>query len=88
MNPVASTDLEFQESAGEVLVHDQRHGKIHVMNPSAAKALSLCDGTRDVAAIARELGGGEDESARDDVERIIEQFRSLGLVDSSETQPA
>lgn len=88
MNPVAFSHLEFQDSAGEVLVHDHRRGKIHVMNESAARVLQLCDGTRDVDAITLELAGEENTGARDDIARIIEQFRELGLLDSAETQSA
>ena len=88
MNPVACTDLEFQESAGEVLVHDRRHGKIHVLNESAAKVLQLCDGSHDVDAIARELAGDQHDSARNDIARIIEQFQALGLIESPGKEPA
>ena len=88
MNPLASTDIEIQDSAGEVLVHDHRHGKIHVLNQSAATVLQLCDGSRTLDAIVRDAGGEGHENARDDIARIIEQFRSLGLIEPAEIEPA
>jgi len=88
MNPVASTGLEFQDSAGEVLVHDPRHGKIHVLNPSAAQVLQLCDGSHDIDAIVRQLGGEEHPTARNDIAQIIEQFQTLGLIESPGPEPA
>ena len=88
MNPIASTDLEIQDSAGEVLVHDHRHGKIHVLNGSAATVLQLCDGSRDLDAIVRDAGGEGHEGARGDIASIIEQFRSLGLIQPAASESA
>lgn len=83
MNPQKIVELEIRVVSSEVLVHDARHGMIHVLNTTAGRVLELCDGTRDAATIAAVLAaetGGEPVGVGVDVNAILEQFAMLGIV--------
>lgn len=83
MLPLKDTHLEVKTVGAEVLVHDARLGKIHVLNATGGRVLELCDGTRTSNLIARELAAetGHDVTAIDrDVTAILAEFSTLGLV--------
>lgn len=56
-----------------------------VLNATAAAIVQLCDGTRDVPAIAGELAGrfagGSATAIADDVAALVARLRSRGLVE-------
>jgi hypothetical protein len=81
--PVMSDTLEFHTSGDDVLVHDMRSRKIHVLNASAATVLRLCDGSHDERTIAARLSDANDELVVADVRSILEQFQNLGLLSFS-----
>lgn len=81
--PVMSDTLEFHASGDDVLVHDMRNRKIHVLNASAVTVLQLCDGTHDERTIAAQLFDANDERVLADVRSILEQFQGLGLLSFS-----
>lgn len=79
--PLREPHLEVQEAGGDVLVHDPARQKIHVLNASAAKVLEACDGQTSVSEIAQRIAPPEHAArAYDDVVRVIEEFRALGLL--------
>lgn len=81
--PQADQALEIRKVGDESLVHDPAKGKVHVLNATAAKILALCDGNRTHADIAKVLcdeSGADATQVAADVDRIVEQFRGLGLV--------
>jgi hypothetical protein len=79
--PLREPLLELQEAGEDVLVHDPVRRKIHVINASAAQVLQACDGHTDPRQIAERIAPPDCAvRAYDDVVRIIEEFRKLGLV--------
>ncbi len=83
MHPQSQSHLITRDVTEGVLVHDERTGKVHVLNRAAARVLDLCDGTRDLAAIAATLareGDVSQERAEGDVATVLADFRRLGLL--------
>lgn len=81
--PLADDKLEIRSVGDESLVHDPAKGKVHVLNLTAAKILKLCDGNHthdDIAKALCDETGADATQVGADVDRIVEQFRGLGLV--------
>ena len=75
--------LEIQHAGTDVLVHDTATRKIHVLNETAAKVLSMCDGEHGIDAIVDGLsedGAVDRERVRTDVEAVLASFEKLGLL--------
>jgi len=67
----------------ELVLYDPRQGQGFVLNPTAARIWSLCDGSRTVAAVAAELAAAYalgDEQALSDVCACLEDLRRAGLL--------
>jgi Coenzyme PQQ synthesis protein D (PqqD) len=75
VNPTARTDdLVVTDADGDTLVYDLRTHRAHSLDPAAARLWRLCDGTRDLSALAAALdadGGadGDPEASRTEVVR-------------------
>ena len=82
MKPTSVPNLQLKTVDGKVLVHDPNLEKVHLLNATAGRVLELCDGTRDIDAIASEIGEPplEAETVRRDVIAIVDDFARLGLV--------
>jgi len=83
MKPNQSPALEIRTAGDEVLVHDVRGGKVHVLNASAGKILQLCDGSRTVEEIAVGVANTfltDTERVRPDVDASLAEFKGLGLL--------
>jgi hypothetical protein len=78
--PVRSTALRIQPAGRDVLVHDMERRKIHVLNETAALILQACDGSTTPAEIAKRIAPQNVQEAAQDVARILDEFRTLGLV--------
>ena len=81
--PVAIEGLEVRRTGLDVIVHDPKHEKIHILNRSAGDLLALCDGEHDPAQIAASLRAGTDappERVLGDVLATLETFRRLRFV--------
>jgi hypothetical protein len=66
----------------ELLVYVPRTDTAHALNRSAAAIWQLCDGTRTIADISREIGrsiGRPDEELLGDVTMAVSELRRLGL---------
>ncbi len=72
--PKAFSLARLEAAEGEQVITSLRHGCIELQDETARRAIVLMDGTRDRAALARELGG--------DVDRNLEQLARLGLIES------
>ena len=76
-------------TGGEALLIDELNGSVHVVNHTAAQLWELCDGgptlEQLVGALARAYEVS-DETVREDVERMIETFRALGLLAEDATE--
>jgi DNA mismatch repair protein MutH len=83
MKPNQSADLEVRTAGDELLVHDVKNGKVHVLNASAGKILQLCDGTRTVEEITVAVANTfltDTERVRPDVDASLAEFKGLGLL--------
>lgn len=82
--PTPSTDVTLQRVGNEAILHDQRNGRAHVLNATAARVWELCDGraTLDqiVAAFADTYSQPPDD-VRADVVYILTKFRELHVLD-------
>jgi hypothetical protein len=76
--------IETHATGTDLLVHDTRRGKVHVLNATAGTVLSLCDGDHSVDAIVEalaEAGSVEKNIVGPDVARVLEAFRELALLE-------
>ena len=76
-------DVEFRMVGREAILHDPISAKTHVVNASAAHAWELCDG-RTLAELADDFAadyGRPPAELRPDVERIMDLFTRLGLIE-------
>jgi len=55
-NPIRHDGLEIDEAEDGLIIFDPREDMVHHLNPSAAVIFDLCDGSRDLDAIAALLG--------------------------------
>jgi len=76
-------DVSSQTLDDELILYDPDLGRAHVLNRTAAQVWSLCDGTRSVEAIARQLAtahGIELEQALVDVRDLVDDFGRADLL--------
>ncbi len=89
-NP-AGTGPCFQQAAGvsaeivgtQFALHDPATGQVHFLNESAALIWDLCDGTRTLSDITREVArlySRPVELVASDVERVLAELRTSGLL--------
>jgi hypothetical protein len=86
--PCRAPGIETHQSGEELLVHDTRAAKVHVLNPTAAAIFSLCDGSHDVEAIVTSVAGtwsAEHNLVEADVARMLAEFRALALLEPDAT---
>jgi hypothetical protein len=77
--------------APEAVLFDDRHGEIHHLNPSASAVWLLIDGELSIEEIVDELSeifGVPESELLPDVETIVEDFRTRGLLVGGETVPS
>jgi hypothetical protein len=55
-NPIRRDGLEIDETVDGLIIFDPREDMVHHLNPSAAIIFDLCDGSRNLDAIAALLG--------------------------------
>ncbi|GAC1408439.1 MAG: hypothetical protein NVS2B17_18350 [Candidatus Velthaea sp.] len=75
--------IEMQSTGSEFLVHDTRNAKVHVLNATAGRIFTLCDGEHDVEEIVDSLvseWGAERTTARADVGRALRDFAERALL--------
>ena len=82
--PLANPSIELREIGDQVLVHDRRSEKVHVINVTAAEVLRACDGVTPMQTLVERLASrGNVDPARvaGDVREICERFRALQILD-------
>ena len=83
--PKARSGMAEEWLGQEVFVYDPSNGdEVHCLNSGAALIWLMCDGSRDLNAIAGELAREFELSETEllaDVERAVEQFEELELVE-------
>ena len=83
------TDVIQSQVDEELLILDMQNNQIHQLNPSASYVWNEFDGWRspvDLAIAFANRFGIDIETAKNDVERVISQLKSLNLF--VETKPA
>jgi hypothetical protein len=81
--PRAAAGLEIRAAGGEQLVHDPITGSVHVLNATAGRVLSQCDGLTTLAQMVDELVAATNvDAARAarDVISVCADFRRKGLI--------
>jgi hypothetical protein len=81
-NPRRAESLEVNEAEDGLVVYDPDRDMVHHLNPSASVIFELCDGTRDVEAIARILAEAYslDAPPTDDAFAGLRELVDRGLV--------
>jgi hypothetical protein len=83
MIPQRRPDLMTRLIEGEIVILDREAGKVHQLNPVASCIWNSCDGSSSVDSIAEHLVASFDvtpETARRDVEVMLQEFQELGLL--------
>ncbi|HZT97544.1 MAG TPA: PqqD family protein [Chloroflexota bacterium] len=76
-------DIRVWEVEGEAIMYDPASGMGHVLNPTALRIWSMCDGRpeREIqAALGRDFPESK-ETIHRDVTGAIKQFKELGLLE-------
>ena len=82
--PISSKDVTLQRVGQEVILHDRRNGRAHVINETAAQVWELCDGRITLDQIVSALSASYQVPAsvvREDVNYILAKFRELRVVE-------
>ena len=83
IRPTRMPGIELQTTGSELLVHDTRNKKVHVLNTTAGKIFTLCDGEHDVEGIVDAVvteWGVERTTASSDVDNMLRDFVARGLL--------
>ena len=84
MAPNRNPSIEEAPLQDELMLYDPTRRRFFVLNRTMAFLWKRCDGMRVLSDIAQELSGAFDgvdpASARADLDRALEELRSLGLV--------
>jgi PqqD family protein of HPr-rel-A system len=81
--PINSADVDLQRVGQEAILYDRRRGRAHVINDSAVRIWTLCDGRATVEEIVRAFAASyamPPADVHDDVRRIITAFRESGVI--------
>ena len=85
--PVSKKSIvESEELLGqELFLYDVSNGAVHTLNNGAAMVWLLCDGTRELGDIAREVVatcGLPQQEVLAQVHETVVQFQALGLLEA------
>ena len=81
--PVPSDDVSAFPLDDDLVLYDARQGIGYVLNSTAARIWELCDGSRTVAAVAREIAAAYElpyQQALADVDEFVADLRRAGLL--------
>jgi len=86
VDAIARADVTLQRVGREAILHDARSGQAHVINASAARVWELCDGRPmdELLSAFAEPYDMTPDAVRADVERVLANFRELGLLDRTD----
>lgn len=83
-------DVAVEELDHELVVLDERTGRLHVLNPTATVVWQCLDGDADLATLAVELAtafGAEADAVRADLLTLARQLADDGLLVGFEPDP-
>ncbi len=73
--PQARIDIRSVDLGSEILIYDERHDLVHLLNSTAREIWQLCDGSHDVVdivnAVARLFPHMDRQRIRGDVEQAL-----------------
>jgi len=81
---IEGQDSKTRDLGDEILAYDRVRGKVHVLNGTARRIYTLCDGSQTVGEIADQLTRQYDvdaDTALSDLIATIERLVQLGLVE-------
>ena len=81
--PKRRDDVKTWELDGEAVVYDNKSGMGHVLNPTALRIWSLCDGKRSTEEIEKLMVDSyprSQQSIARDVRQTVQQLSEIGLV--------
>lgn len=82
--PLRRQELQEQSVGRDLMVYDPLHGKVHVLNPTAALIFRLSDGTHDLDFLERELRASfevsRETNLRSELLAALESLREKGLL--------
>lgn len=84
--PKANPDLEVRTVEDEKVILNRDGEHIHQLNLTASFVWDRCDGSHDVAQIAKELAeafGVDSETTLKDVTDVVLEFSQLGLLEGA-----
>lgn len=90
VRPAPHPSVETAFLAPEAVLFDDRHGEIHHLNPSASAVWLLIDGEVSIETIVADLSeifGVPEADLLPDVETIVADFRSRGLLVGGDSAP-
>ena len=79
-------DIKLWEIEGEGVMYDPSSGMGHVLNPTALRIWTLCDGDHTPVDIEKQLAEdfpSAEVAIHEDVSQTIQQFVDLGLVEAA-----
>jgi hypothetical protein len=83
-NPRRREDVRAKNLESEWILYDTASGSLHVVNEMAHFVWGLCDGTLSRSEMARRIAESyqvpEDQDVSGDLDRILEEFGELGLL--------
>jgi coenzyme PQQ synthesis protein D (PqqD) len=83
-----SAQLLVEELVDELMIYDVECNEVHCLNGTAVRIWQLCDGTRTVVGIARELNTDlSPEDAESLVWSALDQFAARHLLEGVEKDP-
>ena len=81
---IEALECQTRDLGDEILAYDRERGKVHVLNTTARQIYELCDGSRTVGEIAKQMASKYEidaEKARCDVLATIERLVQLSLIE-------
>ncbi len=82
--PQARVDIRSVDLGSEILIYDERHDLVHILNSTARQIWQLCDGSHDVVdivdSVARLFPQVDPQRIRGDVERAIEDLVQKNII--------
>ena len=85
--PLAREDLLCRDLDDEAIVYDATTSKVHALNATARLIWNGCDGEHTLEDLAKALldrFNVDQDTAKRDAQRTIEEFRALGLLANRE----
>lgn len=84
-NPVRRSGVQLRKMEDECLLYDEETGRIHILNMVAGLVWEMCDGSHGIgdmeSRLRQECDVPDEGTIAGDLERVIAEFASLGLLD-------